>query len=166
MAGNKITQIGRTWIANYVKFAAEYFAKDVNIILSTQHPDISSAPPPSADAHKANTALAQADSLSRIQTLLKDTNILSLNEKLHMLKLLASGHKLGFMEMWQLITPFLGSALCFQAVQWAFQLLVSVQDKEAFSDLFDGFLQARVRSKKRRDATSVTLEVSLQEFSE
>ena len=164
MSGNKITKVGHIWIANYLKFAAEYYAKDVNIILSAQQPDISSALPPAAGAPKVDAALAQADSLSRIQTLMTDTTILSLNEKLHMLKLYASRHKLGCMQLWQMIAPFLHSTLCFQAVQWAFRLLPSVQDKEAFSELFDLFLRDRVRSKQRHE-TSVTYDVALQEFS-
>jgi hypothetical protein len=149
---NRITKIGRVCIANYLRFSAEDNAKPIKIILSTQQPDPISAEEPLAKGKpkgKPMLSTQQTDPIpnselnpERLSTLLSDS-LLSLEEKFHLLKLHASGHRIGWNQAWELIKPFLQSKLCFQAVQWAFHLLRSVQDKDKFSDLFDDFMKER-----------------------
>ena len=60
-------------------------------------------------------------------------------------KELHSDKTLGWRQAWKLIESFLETALCFQAVQWAYELLTSVADKDAYAKHFDTFLHDRAQ---------------------
>ena len=118
--GNKITKIGRIWISKYLKDAAENDAHYVNIISSAQYQE------PSTESN-ASMASRPGDSqqienvLARIRDLMAD-NLLSLEEKFHMIRLCAGGRKFEWQQSWQLTLPFLRSPLCFCVAQWYSQI--------------------------------------------
>jgi hypothetical protein len=140
--GNKITKIGRIWISKYLKDAAANDAHYVNIISSAQKQEPStesntSMAPRPEDSRQIENVIA------RIQDLMADNNLLSLEEKFHMIRLCAGGRKFGWQQSWQLTLPFLRSPLCFRVAQWYFQRLVTVKDKDAYSEHLDEFLKGR-----------------------
>eukprot|EP00277_Geminigera_cryophila_P037298 CAMPEP_0173099626 /NCGR_PEP_ID=MMETSP1102-20130122/35619_1 /TAXON_ID=49646 /ORGANISM="Geminigera sp., Strain Caron Lab Isolate" /LENGTH=198 /DNA_ID=CAMNT_0013992711 /DNA_START=120 /DNA_END=716 /DNA_ORIENTATION=+ len=123
---------------------------------------------PSTDLRKHKTDMHEATSAMRTAAMrtarharieqvmgevMGDTQMLSLDEKLDLLKLHAAGHKVSAVQAWELVKAFRETRLCFKAAQWAFGLLFSVEDKDAFSEVFDAFLATRVREKRRQQST-------------
>lgn len=162
LAGNRITKIGRIVISKYLKDAADNEAHHVNIILSAQnqehniesHTSIAASPEHSPQTERI---------LARIKNLLEDDKILSLDEKFHMIRLCAAGQKFGWEQSWQLTVPFLESHLCLRVTQWCFQRLNTVNDKDAYSDTFDGFMKVRAKRLYHEPKPVVSLGVDVLE---
>ena len=94
-------------------------------------------------------AASEVSALTCVDTFLSDADTLLLEDRFHMLKTLGkelhSDKRLGWQQAWKLIESFLETALCFQAVQWAYELLTSVADKDAYAKHFDTFLHDRAQ---------------------
>jgi hypothetical protein len=164
--GNKITRIGRIWISKYLKDAAENDAHYVNIISSAQNQEPSTesstsmAPRPEGNSRQIENVIA------RIRDLMDDNNLLSLEEKFHMIRLCAGGQKFGWQQSWQLTLPFLQSPLCFRVAQWYFQRLDTVKDKDTYSEHLDEFLKGRAERLYHKRKPLMSLGADFVESSE